>query len=85
MEQQLRDQISALLSRDLDFDLSTIDPDKDFRDQVRLDSMQFIAIMARFEMEFGIEVPTSIMELHTFNELIDFIEKLVEEKKEIST
>jgi acyl carrier protein len=75
MDEQLRQKIFGLIQQDINADPSNIDPDKPIRDQIALDSMQFIGVVARIELELGIELPMSVMEVKTLNEFLDVVEK----------
>jgi acyl carrier protein len=75
MDEQLRQKIFGLIQQDINADPSTIDPDKPIRDQIALDSMQFIGVVARVELELGVELPISVMEVKTLNEFLSVVEK----------
>jgi len=53
MDEQLRQKIFGLIQQDINADPSTIDPDKPIRDQIALDSMQFIGVVARGRTRTG--------------------------------
>ena len=78
-QDELRDKLFFVLKKETGIDAATIDPDKDFRMQVNLDSMQFVAIVARLEHELDIEIPIDIMTVDTLNEFLDFVSKSVAE------
>jgi acyl carrier protein len=46
---------------------------------VSLDSMQFVSLMARIEVELNIELPISAMEVKTLNEFLAVVEKTAKE------
>jgi|GEM_PF-811937 Phosphopantetheine attachment site. len=75
MDEQLKQKIFGLIQKDINADPSTIDPDRPIRDQVGLDSMQFVGVVARIELELGIELPMSVMEVKTLNEFMAVVEK----------
>jgi acyl carrier protein len=75
MDEQLKQKIFSLIQKDINADPSKIDPDKPIRDQIGLDSMQFVGVIARVELELGIELPISIMEVKTLNEFLAVVEK----------
>jgi len=75
-----RDQIqSALLEiiNDIlpDEDLAKLDPDKKLRDQVGLDSMDFLDIVMELRKRYGIEVPEGdYPRLATLTSSLDYLE-----------
>ena len=68
-------KISTILEKEVNVKFSDIDPEKDIREQVSLDSMQFVKIIAILEEEFKIELPISIMEVSTLKEFLSIIDK----------
>lgn len=68
-------KISNILEKEVNIKYSDIDPEKDIREQVSLDSMQFVKIIAILEEEFKIELPISIMEVSTLKEFLSIIDK----------
>jgi acyl carrier protein len=75
MDEQLRQKIFGIIQQDINADPSKIDPDKPIRDQIALDSMQFIGIVARIELDLNVELPISVMEARTLNEFLSVVEK----------
>ena len=61
MDKHIKQKIFGLIQKDLNADPSKIDPDKPIRDQVGLDSMQFVGVVARIELELGVELPISVI------------------------
>jgi acyl carrier protein len=51
----------------------SIDPARDLRQQVHLDSMQFVAFIARLEVLLGVELPIEAMTVDTLNEFLDVV------------
>jgi acyl carrier protein len=74
MEAQTKQKIFDVIQDDINSDPKKIDPDKAIRDQVSLDSMQFIGLIARLETELGIELPMTVMEAKTLNEFLDVVD-----------
>ena len=60
-------------------DPESIDHCQPIREQVSLDSMQFIGIVAQIEMELEIELPISVMQVTTYQEFLDTIQKFSKE------
>lgn len=75
MDDNFKQKIFGLIQKDINADPSKIDPDKPIRDQIALDSMQFVGIVARIEIELGVELPMSVMEARTLNEFLAVVEK----------
>jgi acyl carrier protein len=58
-----------------DEDLSAIDPDRPLRDQLELDSMDFLDIVMELRKRYQIEVPEKdYMELNTLGSTIAYLE-----------
>jgi len=72
-EQRLR--IFNIIKKELCIDPSGIDLNADLREMSLLDSMEFVAIVARIEMDMDIELPIHIIDVKTLNEFLDVIEK----------
>ena len=58
-----------------------IDPDRDLRQQVHLDSMQFVAFLARLEVLLGVELPIESMTVSTLNEFLAVVGRQADETK----
>jgi acyl carrier protein len=74
MTDEQKKQIFDILQKEVRLDPASIDPNSDFRDQINVDSMQFVALIARLEKEFDIEVPISVMEVKTINEFLESLD-----------
>ena len=57
-----------LILADIGIHPSSINPEKPIRDQVSLDSMQFISLIAKLEIELEVEMPIGIMQVMTLRE-----------------
>ncbi len=56
-------------------DCSDVDPDKKLRDQLELDSMDFLDIVMELRKKYGIEVPEAdYPQLATLNSCINYLE-----------
>ena len=56
-------------------DCSNVDPDKKLRDQLELDSMDFLDIVMELRKKYAIEVPESdYPQLATLNSCINYLE-----------
>jgi acyl carrier protein len=80
MNGEQKRRIFDVLQKEVRVDPSTIDPDGDFREHINIDSMQFVAIIARLEKEFDIEIPISVMESKTLNEFLGYLEAEISKK-----
>lgn len=75
MDDKTRQRIFELIQKDAQINPSQLDPDKDLRQQVLLDSMQFVSIAARIEAAFDIELPITIMEVSTLNQFMEMVDE----------
>ena len=58
-----------------DEDCSDLDPVKELRDQLDLDSMDFLDIVMELRKQYGVEVPENdYPQLATLNSCIDYLE-----------
>ena len=62
-------------------DPKTIDADKPIREQIVLDSMQFIGIIAALEETLNIEIPTDSMAIDTLNQFYDIILEIYKKER----
>lgn len=57
-------------------DLSSVDPDLPLRDQLELDSVDFLNIIMELQMRYGIEIPEDdFIELTTLNRGVEYLAK----------
>lgn len=75
MNGEQKKKIFDILQKEVRLDPSSIEPNSDFRDQISIDSMQFVALLARLEKEFDIEIPISVMEAKTLNEFLGLLDR----------
>lgn len=75
MNGEQKKKIFDILQKEVRLDPSSLDPNSDFRDQISIDSMQFVALLARLEKEFDIEIPISVMEAKTLNEFLGLLDR----------
>jgi acyl carrier protein len=69
----IKEKISSLVENEFNIRLNEIDADRSIFEQVPLDSMQLVALSAKVEQTFGIELPLAILEKPTLNNLIRLI------------
>lgn len=79
-EQEIRQRIEAIVERELQQDLSSVPLDKDLRQHISLDSMQFVEVYAAIVEEFGIEVPASIVRATTMRQMIEALKGELEKR-----
>ena len=84
MTEALRKRIYSAIQSVVNIDPAIIDPAKNLREQVNLDSMQFVAVLAKLETEFNIELPISAMEATTFNDFFAVLEGEIEKAEVVS-
>jgi acyl carrier protein len=70
MDERQKNRVFDVIKKEITVDPATVVPDKDLRNQINLDSMQFVSILARLEKEFDIEIPISAMEVRTLDEFL---------------
>ena len=75
MDETVKKKIFGIIQKDVSVDPASLDPDADLRDQVSLDSMQFVTLIARLEKELCIEIPISAMESRSLNDFLSVLEK----------
>lgn len=68
------------IKQETGIDASAIDPEKDIRTQVNLDSMQFVGMVARVEEALGVELPIEALAVHTLNEFLRVVRQTLPER-----
>jgi acyl carrier protein len=76
----VQERLFSILEHEFTIKLDQIEPDRPIFEQLPLDSMQLVAIAAKIEETFGIELPLTFMEKPTFNNLIRLVVEAVEKK-----
>jgi len=74
-DQQIKDMILEIVA-DIapDADLSNINPDVRLREQIELDSMDFLDIIMELRKRYKIDVPEEdYMKLSTLNECVEYL------------
>jgi acyl carrier protein len=69
----IQESLFSIFEKDFNINPVGIDPDRPVFEQLPLDSMQMVAIAARIEETFGIELPLTFMEKPTLNYFIELI------------
>lgn len=57
-----------------------IDVDRSIREQANLDSMQFVGLVARIEIELATELPVAIMQVSTLREFYAELDRAMPRK-----
>ena len=80
--EQARDAIIGIIRNILpDEDCNGLDPDKKLRDQLGLDSMDFLDIVMELRKRYGVEVPEAdYPKLATLNSCLDYLEPKLKDK-----
>jgi acyl carrier protein len=69
-----------------DEDLSSLDPERRLRDQIELDSMDFLDIVMELRKRYGVQVPEEdYMRLATLQGCVDYLAPKLEGKKLVTT
>jgi len=80
MDEQLRKRLFETIRKDFDIDPATFDSEKPIREQISLDSMRFVGIIARIELELDIELPMSIMEAKTLHDFLTTVDETMKNR-----
>jgi acyl carrier protein len=70
MDMATRKRVFGIIKAVAKVDPATVDMNKTLRDQISLDSMQFVAVIAKLENDLNIELPISAMEAETLGEFL---------------
>jgi acyl carrier protein len=77
-------KLREILSRHLPVDLSQLQPNDRFVEDLRMDdfdSMSTVEFVIEIEKEFGIEIPNSVAEkMATFQSVVDYVAEAVKSK-----
>lgn len=68
MNTNVETKVVEIVSRISGQDCSSLNMSGDIRSQVRLDSMQFVELFSALELEFGIDLPLSMMNVRNAGE-----------------
>ena len=72
IKQAVRDALSSVAP---EADIDSIDPAKDLRDQIDIDSVDFLNFMIGLHKELGVEIPDAdVGKLNTLNGCIAYLE-----------
>jgi len=83
VEDEIAEKVKKIIEEQLMVDEGEITEDATFIDDLGADSLDVVEMIMELEDEFGIEIPDEDAEkITTVGEAIEYIRKLVEEKKE---
>ncbi len=85
MKQDIGDKVLQIVKKISGHIIDNIDPDKDIRTQLILDSIQLVELFAALEIEFNIELPLEMMNVKNAKEFIDRLEIELNKKETIKT
>lgn len=74
---EFKKELLKLIETEMGVNLNDINPDRDIREQIDLDSMQMVSLSAKVEERYNIELPLSVMGVTTLNEFISIVENEV--------
>jgi acyl carrier protein len=77
MKAETLQKVSRIIEDTSNIQLSDIDPNKNLREQVLLDSMQFLAVIAALEKGLNIDIPISAMEANSLDEFFQILDKSI--------
>jgi acyl carrier protein len=79
MDEQLKKRLNRVIVDDVGIALETIDPSRPIREVVNLDSMQFVSLIAKIEIELEVELPIGIMQVNTLSEFYKAVSSACED------
>ncbi|MBN1290936.1 MAG: acyl carrier protein [Candidatus Latescibacteria bacterium] len=79
MDAKVKKRIEDIILSDIGIDPAAVDADKPIREQVSLDSMQFVSLIAKLEIELEVELPIAIMQVKTLREFYSAVEQALKE------
>ena len=72
----MQEKVIKLISSATSVDVSKIDPETRFIDDLNLDSLDMVELMMKMEDEFGVEIPDDDAEgLKNVGDVINYLEK----------
>ena len=77
MDALKRKIIIEVLEKETRISFDSIDPSVPIREQISIDSMLFITIIARLEVALNTTIPTTIMGVSTMDEFFAELEKII--------
>ncbi|MBN1131111.1 MAG: acyl carrier protein [Chitinispirillaceae bacterium] len=77
---EIKSRLAEMLSNEFQIDITGINPDASVFDAVSIDSITLIGIVTRMESEFAVEIPLSLIENPTLNNIIQTIARELSER-----
>ena len=74
MDATVKEKVFEIIRGAVRIDPTTLDPERDIREQVSFDSMQFVILTAAVEDKLGIELPLEVMEARTIGGFLKIVE-----------
>lgn len=75
---QIEDEVKDFLIEDLEIDEEKIYPEANLKEDVGIDSLDFVDIVVIVEKRFGFKIkPEEMAKVNTLNEFYDYIESKV--------
>jgi acyl carrier protein len=74
MTQVISNKVLEIVKRITGKNIKNIDPEKDIKSQLTLDSIQVVELFAALELEFNIELPLEMMNMKNGKEFINRLE-----------
>ncbi len=81
MNDGIRKTVIRVIESQTGLDISKLDPDGDIRQQIDLDSMQYLAVSVALERALNMKLPIEVMLARTFNDLFDIISAEAEKQR----
>ncbi|MBD3343430.1 MAG: hypothetical protein GF401_00035 [Chitinivibrionales bacterium] len=81
MDPKTKAKVFNIVGEEIETDIDSLDPDKDLREQSCIDTMGIVRCASKIEQQFDVDLPVSIVETRTLNELLDVVYKVIEERK----
>lgn len=79
MDPTVKERVFGIIQKTVHIDPATLDADREIRDQVSLDSMQYVTLTAVVEKELDIELPISVMQARTLNDFLRVIDEVLDQ------
>jgi acyl carrier protein len=75
-EQQILDGLAEIIDEIVGIDKSEVTPDKNFIDDLDIDSLSMVEIAVAAQDQFGVEIPDDeLKNLATVKDVIDYVQK----------
>ena len=76
--QEIEEKVREFLIEDLEIDEEKIQPEARLKEDIGIDSLDFVDIVVIVEKKFGFKIKTEDMaKVKTFNDFSDYIEKKI--------